>query len=95
MKPAPFGPLTPGIRYVVRVAFRDFDGDLHPEGESWLFLGHNFSPYDDGLSLVVSLEHGFESQLRLQWRPEAQAGVIDALGTHLQADQNSGSAPEF
>ena len=84
LKPTPFGLLTPGVRYVVCAAFRDFDGDPHPEGESWTFLGHNFSPYDDGLSLFVSLADGFESHIPLQWRAEAQADVIDALGNYVR-----------
>jgi hypothetical protein len=45
-----------GCRFVVAEAFTDYDGDVHPAGESWTFLTHNFLPYDDGLSLIVSLD---------------------------------------
>jgi hypothetical protein len=76
---APFKHLRPGTRYVVRAAFRDYDGTTHPEGESWTFRTYSFLPYDDGLSLFVSRPDGSEWQIRLQWRPEAQAAVIDEL----------------
>jgi hypothetical protein len=79
----PFQHLRPGARYVVRVAFRDYDGETHPEGESWVFRTHSFLPYEDGLSLFVSRPDGSERQIRLQWRPEAQAGIIDALDRHI------------
>jgi hypothetical protein len=74
-----FQHLTPGALYVVAVAFTDHDGDVHPVGESWTFLAHQFVPYDDGLSLVVSLDGHREWQIRLQWRPEAQGAIIDDL----------------
>jgi hypothetical protein len=32
--------------------FTDFDGKLHPVGESWTYLGKNFVPYHDGLSAL-------------------------------------------
>ena len=76
---APFKHLQPGRRYVVSVAFHDYDGALHPEGESWIFRGHSFLPYDDGLSLFVAPTEEALRHIRLQWRPEAQAEVIDNL----------------
>ena len=80
---APFKHLRPGARCVVRVPFQDYDGATHPEGESWTFRTHSFLPYDDGLSLFVLRPDGSEAQIRLQWRPEAQAGIIDALERHI------------
>jgi hypothetical protein len=79
----PFKHLAVGKRYRVTKEFVDFDGDLHPSGESWTFLGQNFLPYDDGLSLFVSLDGEREWHIRMQWRPEAQAAIIDDLESHV------------
>jgi hypothetical protein len=83
LKPQPFKHLAAGQRYRVIREFVDFDGDLHPAGEGWTFLGQNFLPFDDGLSLFVSLDGEREWHIRLQWRPEAQAAVIDSLHDHV------------
>ncbi|MES2445473.1 MAG: DUF3601 domain-containing protein [Pseudomonadota bacterium] len=80
-----FKHLKPGRRYEVTAPFTDYDGDLHPAGERWRFLTHNFLPYEDGLSLFVSLDDAQEWHIRLQWRPETQAAIIDALEQHLRA----------
>ena len=64
--------------------FTDHDGDLHPAGESWTYLGHNFVPYHDGLSLFVSLDGAQEWHIRLRWRPEDQGPIIDGLGDYLE-----------
>ena len=75
--------LKAGRRYRVLRAFTDFDGDAHPPGEEWTFLGTSFLPYDDGLSIFVSLDGVREWQIRMQWRPEAQGGVLDSLSSHV------------
>lgn len=75
----PFKHLKPGTRYRVAAPFTDYDGGLHPEGESWVFVGHSFLPYDDGLSLFVSSDGKAVRQIRLQWRPETQGAIIDDL----------------
>lgn len=74
------GPLKPGRRFRVTRAFEDFDGCIHPPGEIWTYLGHNFLPCDDGMSLFVSLDGEQERHIRLQWRPDAQGAVLDDLG---------------
>ena len=76
--------LTAGERYRVRRAFTDFDGDTHRPGEEWTFLGSSFLPYDDGLSLFVSFDGEQEWQIRMQWRPEAQGKVLDALSEYIE-----------
>jgi Domain of unknown function (DUF3601) len=81
---SPFQHLEPGRRYTVAQPFADFDGEAHPAGESWTYLGYNFVPYDDGLSLFVSLDGTQEWQIRLCWRPENQGAIIDALGDHVR-----------
>jgi len=75
--------LVRGRRYRVVKTFADFDGDLHRVGESWIFLGRNFLPYEDGLSLFVSLDGDQEWHIRMRWTPEEQGPIIDALGEYL------------
>jgi len=78
-----FGPLVGGTRYTVVREFTDYDRVVHPVGESWTFLGKNFSPYDDGLSLFVSLDGTQEWHIRMSWRPDDQGPIINALGDYL------------
>ena len=75
--------LEAGRRYRVRRAFTDFDGDTHRPGEEWIFLGTSFLPHDDGLSLFVSLDGAQEWHIRMQWRPESQGEVLDALDAYV------------
>lgn len=82
-----FRHLSPGRRYQVVRAFVDYDGDRHEPGEAWTFLGAAFLPHDDGQSLFVSLDGSREWQIRLQWRPEAQGAVLDALGDFILASE--------
>ena len=86
MPRASFGPLAAGTRYRVTQPFIDFDGDRHEAGESWTFLGSNFAPHDDGLSLFVSLDGAREWHIRLCWRPEDQGAIIDRLGDYLATE---------
>ena len=79
----PFQHLKPGIRYVVRTAFSDYDGARHETGEAWIFRSHSFLPYEDGLSLFVIRPDGSERQIRLQWRPETQGPIIDDLARFI------------
>jgi hypothetical protein len=46
--------LEPGAPYEVSTPFEDYDGGIHPAGESWRFLSHNYFPYDAGLTLYIS-----------------------------------------
>jgi hypothetical protein len=82
---APFKGLSCGRRYRVVRAFCDFDGSEHAQGETWIFLGYNVSPHDDGLSLFVSLDDNQEWHIRLRWTPQDQAAIIDALGDYVEA----------
>jgi len=68
--------LTPGTRYRLIGEFVDYDGVPHAVGETWRFLGKSFLPYEDGLTLFVERD-GKQVSLRLQWRPETQADIID------------------
>ena len=75
--------LEAGQRYRVVAEFADFDGDVHRPGEEWTFLGSAFLPYEDGLSLFVSLDGDREWHIRMQWRAESQGDVLDDLGSYL------------
>ena len=70
--------LLPGKKYKVIKEFSDYDKILHPVGEAWTFVETNFLPYDDGLTLHVTIDN-FPKQLsfRFQWRQEEQAYLID------------------
>jgi len=42
------------------------------------------SPYEDGLSLFVSIDGVSEWHIRLQWRPEQQGAIIDNLSHYVR-----------
>jgi hypothetical protein len=75
--------LVAGRRYRVVREFRDHDSDIHSVGEGWIFMGYSFLPYDDGLSLFVSLDGKQEWHIRMQWRPEEQGMVLDNLAEYV------------
>lgn len=77
--------LTPGKTYRVVTAFADYDGLPHAVGESWRFLEKNFVPYEDGLTLLVERD-GQQASLRLQWREETQANIIDNFSDFVVED---------
>jgi hypothetical protein len=79
----PFGHLLPGRRYRVSQAFFDYEGEEHPVGEEWTYLGHNFLPYEDGLSLFVSLDGEQAWHIRMQWTEEAQGAILDDLENYI------------
>ena len=76
--------LEAGRRYTVVCAFKDFDGDEHPVGETWTFLTHSYIPYHNGLSLFISLDGEQEWQLPLCLIREEQAGIGGDLPRYLQ-----------
>lgn len=79
-----FKHLVPGHLYEVARDFIDYDGAFHKSGERWTYLDHTFLPYDDGLSLFVSLDVDNEWHIRLQWRPGQQSSVIDGLDGYIR-----------
>jgi hypothetical protein len=81
--------LLPGKHYEVRRAFVDYDGGEHPVGEHWTFLTYNFLPYDDGLSLFVSLDGQQEWHIRLQDREEEQRGIVSELQSYVSETAGS------
>ena len=81
--PAEFNGLRRGRRYRVAKSFRDFDGDEHPEGEIWFFIGYSFLPYDDGLSLFVSMDGMQEWHIPMHWTSEDQGPIVDSLDRYV------------
>ncbi|WP_431474387.1 DUF3601 domain-containing protein [Marinobacter sp. KM021] len=77
-----FRHLSQGEQYSVQREFSDYDGIAHPVGEVWEFIGSNFVPYHDGLSLFAKI-NGEEQQIRLQGSPGEQATVIEDLNEYL------------
>jgi hypothetical protein len=72
-----------GGRYVVIKAFTNFDGREHPVGEQWTFRGDNFLPYDDGLSLFLTIEGQGERQIRMRWIPGDQGEILDRFRDYV------------
>jgi hypothetical protein len=79
---AQFRHLRQGERYRVQREFTDSDQVVHPVGEVWEFIGSNFVPYHDGLTLFAGIG-GEECPIRLHWVPEGQAAVIESLDMYL------------
>lgn len=75
--------LLRGQRYRVVKSFRDFDGFVHPVGEKWQFLGSNFVPYDDGLSVFVADDDGAEWHMRLCWRACDQLDICENFNAYV------------
>jgi hypothetical protein len=78
--------MEPGKRYRVIKAFKDFDRQEHPIGETWTYIGTAFLPYDDGRSIFVSLYGEREWHIRMQDREEEQRGVLDDLKSYVVPD---------
>lgn len=74
--------LKPGVKYRVILAFTDFDGRVHPVGESWRYESRNYFPYDAGMCLNVS-EAGTMTSIRFQDYREAQGGIIDRFSDYV------------
>ena len=81
--PRDYRTLRVGKRYRVTRAFVDFDGAEHAVGEEWTFVGHNYSAYDSGLSLFVSLDGEEEWHIRMLDYPDAQQPILERLGDYL------------
>ena len=75
--------LVYGRTYTVVKMFMDYDGITHAIGERWRFVEKNFLPYDDGLTLHIE-RNGQSDTLRLQWRAEAQAEIIDNFSEYVE-----------
>lgn len=74
--------LKSGEKYSIAKTFRDYDNYPYEEGNIIEFIGSNFVPYEDGLSLFC-IYKGREKQIRLLVRPEAQQEIADNLQQYL------------
>ncbi|OZG75028.1 hypothetical protein BTA51_01095 [Hahella sp. CCB-MM4] len=77
-----YGHLKAGQKYTIAKPFKDYDNNVYEESLVIEFIGSNFVPYDDGLSLFCVYK-GRERQIRLQVRPEAQQEVVHNLQQYL------------
>ena len=68
--------LIPGQKYTVKKEFSDYDKIIHPAGETWVYMGTSFLPYEDGLTLHLT-KNSVPVFYRLEWRKEEQATIID------------------
>jgi hypothetical protein len=76
--------LEPGKQYVLVKPFTDYDRNVHPVGETWVFSRTAFLPYEDGLTLHVFLPgNPREVICRLQWRREEQADIIEQFSDYV------------
>ena len=75
--------LIPGQQYAVIKSFTDFDGIVHKVGETWIYQGTHFLPYDDGLTLHVIVNNK-ETVYRLQWREEEQGQIIEHFNGYVE-----------
>ena len=80
---APHTRLKRGAQYRVAKAFTDYDGSLHEAGETWTFLGDNFVPYHDGMSLFVSIDGEQEWQIRLEWTDQGQGEILNSVDSYF------------
>ena len=74
--------LKAGRKYSIAMSFRDYDNNPYEEGNVIEFIGSNFVPYEDGLSLFCIYKDR-EKQIRLQVRPEAQQEIAHNLQQYL------------
>ncbi len=74
--------LKSGKKYTIVKSFKDYDNYPYEEGNEIEFIGSNFVPYEDGLSLFVKYEQR-EKQIRLQLRSEEQQEIAHNLQEYL------------
>ena len=77
--------LTEGQSYRIIKPFTDYDRYVHEAGETWVFEGTSFLPYDDWLTVIVKREGVEHTQaFRMQWRSEEQGDVIDHFRDYVE-----------
>lgn len=82
---AAYGHLVPGQLYEVVKVFSDWSRCEHPVGERWVFLGYNFFPYEEGLTLYVGNEaQTAEAGIRMQLYPDRQGPIMDNFEQYVR-----------
>jgi Domain of unknown function (DUF3601). len=74
--------LIAGRKYTISKSFRDYDNYPYEQGNVIEFIGSNFVPYEDGLSLFCIYKDR-EKQIRLQIRPEEQEEIAHNIQDYL------------
>jgi hypothetical protein len=70
---------------MVTAGLEDALYDLHEPGDVWIYRGHSFLPYEDGLTLWIEpTGQKTHSSIHLQWRPESQADIVDRLQEYIE-----------
>ncbi|MBM4041404.1 MAG: DUF3601 domain-containing protein [Planctomycetes bacterium] len=77
--------LSAGNWYRVRREFTDAEGDRHPVGETWRFVGTAYMHYDDVRCFCVSLDGEGEWWFHLMGDPAAQGAVLRDLDQFIEA----------
>lgn len=75
--------LISGQKYRVVKPFADYDKRIHQIGELWTYIGTNFVPYHDGLTLHV-LQNGVETVYRFLWDETSQAEIIEHFSDYVE-----------
>lgn len=75
--------LQQGSTYAVVSEFVDYDGIIHPIGETWTVQEITFLPYHDGLSLFV-IENGQKKQYRFQEIAEEQEKLLSDFMEYVE-----------
>ena len=70
------GRLLRGKKYRVIKEFVDFEGDIHPVGEEWVFVASMFSHYDELLLIGIRDSSGVEWKFHLEASPSDQHQVM-------------------
>jgi hypothetical protein len=77
-----YGHLKAGQKYTIVKTFRDYNNYPYEKSKIIEFIGSNFVPYEDGLSLFC-IYNGSEHQIRLQLRPESQEEIVNNLEQYM------------
>ena len=77
--------LVPGKGCRVTSPFRDFDGQEHPAGEATTYVGAAFLPYDDGRSILISVDGEHAWRIRMHDRDAEQREILDHPRDYLNA----------
>ena len=82
-----FQHLVSGRSYRVQKEIVDYDRKVHREGSVYRFVESGFLPYEDGLTLHF-IANGRDVYMRLQWREEQKAEIIDHLTDYFVQVEN-------
>ncbi len=76
--------LSAGHWYRVVKEFTDAEGDTHPVGEAWRFIGTAYMHYDDVRCFCVSLDGEGEWTFHLMGAPGAGGMILRDLDQYIE-----------